>query len=95
MEPPTCNCSTIHYAYTRQLPRADPNICSPTTLQHLNTTLVYSFNLKCIVYKSKKEITLNFIFCKYLAIYIKFVPTQAWHSDINARHVIISMLMEC
>ena len=35
MEPPTCSCSTIHY--TRQFPRADPNICSRTTMQHLNT----------------------------------------------------------
>jgi len=29
-----------------------------------------------------------------LAVYIKLVPTQARHSDISARHVIISMLME-
>ena len=53
MEPPTYSCSTMHY--TRQFPRADPNICLRTTLQHLNTTLVYSFNLKCIVYKSNKK----------------------------------------
>jgi hypothetical protein len=31
--------------YTRLFPRADPNICSLTTLPHLKTTLVYSFNL--------------------------------------------------
>jgi len=29
MEPPTCSCSTIHY--TREFPRAAPNICSRTT----------------------------------------------------------------
>ena len=43
MEPPTCSCSTMHY--TRQFQRADPNICSRTTPQHLNITLVNSFNL--------------------------------------------------
>ena len=53
MEHPTCSYSTMYY--TRQLPRADPNICSRTTLQHLNITLVYSFNLKCIIYKSKNK----------------------------------------
>ena len=51
MEPPTCSCSTIHY--TRQFPRADPNICSRTTLQHLNITLLNSFSQKCIMYKKK------------------------------------------
>jgi hypothetical protein len=53
MEPPTGSCSTMHYS--RQFPRADPNICSRSTLQYLNTTLVYSFNLKCIIYKSKRK----------------------------------------
>ena len=28
-EPPICSCCTMHY--TRQFPRADPNICSRTT----------------------------------------------------------------
>jgi len=37
---PTCSCSTMHY--TRQFQRADPNICSRTTPQHLNITLVNS-----------------------------------------------------
>ena len=37
-EPPICSCCTMQY--TRQFPRADPNICSRTTFQHLITTLV-------------------------------------------------------
>ena len=37
MEPPTCSCCTMYY--TIQFPRADPNICSRTTFQHLSTTL--------------------------------------------------------
>ena len=79
------------------------NIHSRTTLQHLNTTLVYSFNLKCIAYKSKNNWILSFVniwlynhyTAKYYSVYIKLVPTQARHSDISDRHVIISMLMEC
>jgi hypothetical protein len=98
MEPPTCSWSTMHY--TREFPRADPNICSRTTLQHLSTTLVYSFNLKCIVYKSNKkkkrtsEISSLVHTCIFGCIY-KLDPTHARHSKICSRHVIISTLMEC
>ena len=90
MEPPTYSCSTMHY--TRQFPRADPNICSRTTLQHLDITLVYSFNLKCIIYKSKKKV-ITFEIASL--VYIKLDPTHARHSDVSARRVIISMLMKC
>ena len=38
-EPPACSCSTMHY--TRRFPRADLDICSRITFQHLRTTLVY------------------------------------------------------
>jgi hypothetical protein len=77
--------------------RADPNICSRTTPQHPNITLVYSFNLKCIVYKSKKKGNnfQNFISCIYFAVYIKLDPTHAWHSHISDLHIIISLLMQC
>jgi hypothetical protein len=58
-----------------------------------------SFKLKCITYKSekKKEITSEILSqdCIYLAVYIKLDPTHTQHSNISARHVIISILIEC
>ena len=74
MEPPTCSCSTMHY--TRKFQRSDPNICSRTTPQHLNITLLNSFNQKCIMYKKKIKKGSNILNCisRYLAAYIKLDP---------------------